>query len=84
MVKKDLFRDYTERVLNRVQTEYNFSFTEKQLQIIYDDMLLHLGFNKQLYVDASKKSTESVLALFIDMWMQPTLGKLDRTLQFSK
>jgi uncharacterized protein YpuA (DUF1002 family) len=84
MKQKDLFRDYTERVLNRVQTEYNFSFTEKQLQIIYDDMLLHLGFNKQLYVDASQKSTESVLALFIDMWMQPTLNKLDRTLQFSK
>ena len=81
---KNLFHDYTKRVLDRVQTEYNFSFTEKQLQIIYDDMLLHLGFNKELYVDASNKSTDAVLALFMDMWMKPTLNKLDRNLEFSK
>jgi len=81
---KDLFTTYTERVLNRIQTEYNFSFTEKQLQIINDDMLLHLGFNKQLYVDASQVSTERVLGLFIENWLQPTLNKLDRNLEFSK
>lgn len=81
---KNLFHDYTNNVLDRVQTEYNFSFTEKQLQIIYDDMLLHLGFNKELYVMASNKSTEAVLALFMDMWMKPTLNKLDRNLEFTK
>jgi hypothetical protein len=81
----NLFQDYTNQVLSKVQQQYNFTFSEKQIAIINSDMLLHLGFNKQLYVDAaSNKEVDEVLLMFGENWLKPTLIKLDRTLQFSK
>lgn len=81
----NLFQEYTDRVLTKVQAQYNFTFSEKQIAIINSDMLLHLGFNKQLYVDAaSTKEVDEVILMFAENWLKPTLNKLDRTLQFSK
>ena len=81
----NLFQEYTDRVLSKVQEQYNFTFSEKQISIINSDMLLHLGFNKQLYVDAAAtKEVDEVIFMFAENWLKPTLNKLDRTLQFSK